>query len=67
MAPAQTLLAEVAWLAEAAQLSRNSGVVRMMIVFNVDFTFYGADPQAGYAIIRPNGDCPACRALAGAR
>ncbi len=39
--------------------------VRLMIVFNVDFSTYGADPQAGYAIIRPDGTCPACTALAG--
>jgi hypothetical protein len=35
----------------------------MMIVFNVDFTLYGDDPQAGYAIIRPGGSCPACETL----
>ena len=34
-----------------------------MIVFNVDFDYYGADPQAGYAIIRKGGGCPACDAL----
>ncbi len=26
-----------------------------MIVFNVDFDYYGSDPQAGYAIIRTGG------------
>ena len=41
------------WLAEAASLSSSSGKVRMMIVFNVDFTQWGDDPQAGYAMIRP--------------
>lgn len=51
------------WLADAARLSRNSGRVRMMIVWNVDFTHWGADPQAGYAIIRPGGGCPACATL----
>jgi hypothetical protein len=34
-----------------------------MIVFNVDFTQYNADPQAGYAIIRPGAVCPACDSL----
>jgi hypothetical protein len=34
-----------------------------MIVFNVDFDYYGSDPQAGYAIIRPGGSCPACASL----
>ncbi len=38
-----------------------------MIVWNVDFTGYGSDPQAGYAMIRPDGSCPACEALAAAR
>lgn len=53
------------WLAQAAVLSSQSGHVRLMIVFNVDFSYYGTDPQAGYAIIRPGGTCPACDTLAG--
>jgi hypothetical protein len=52
-----------AWLAEAASLAANSGKVRLMIIWNIDFTYYGSDPQAGYAIIRPGGNCPACGAL----
>jgi hypothetical protein len=61
-----TSIAEQAqWLAEAAVQSASSGRVRLMIVFNVDFTLWGADPQAGYAIIRKDGTCPACNALAG--
>jgi hypothetical protein len=51
------------WLGEAAQMAKTSGLVRLMIVFNVDFTLYGSDPQAGYAIVRPGGNCPACEAL----
>ncbi len=51
------------WLAEAASLSANSGKVRLMIVFNVDFTLWGDDPQAGYAMLRPNGSCPSCDLL----
>jgi hypothetical protein len=62
-ASGNTVAQQAAWLAEAAALSRDSGVVRMMIVFNVDFTTWGADPQAGYAIIRPGNACPACDAL----
>ncbi len=50
--------------AQAAVQAANSGRVRLMIVFNVDFTHYGADPQAGFAIIRADGSCPACSALA---
>lgn len=52
-----------AWLAEAVSLAANSGKVRMVIVFNVDFTQWGEDPQAGYAMIRKNGSCPACATL----
>jgi hypothetical protein len=62
-----TLGQQAAWLAEAAALASQSGQVRLFIVWNIDFTHYGADPQAGYAIVRPNGACPACSALANAR
>ncbi|MEM7801101.1 MAG: SH3 domain-containing protein, partial [Chloroflexota bacterium] len=57
-----TSIAEhAAWLGEAVSMAANSGRVRMVIVFNVDFTLFdGADPQAGYAIRRADGSCPAC-------
>lgn len=58
-----TVAQQAQWLAEAASISGNSGKVRLMIVFNVDFDYYGSDPQAGYAIIRPGGGCPACDSL----
>lgn len=58
-----TVAEQAAWLAEAASLSANSGKVRMLIVWNVDSTTWGSDPQAGYAIIRPDGSCPACDTL----
>lgn len=54
---------QAAWLAEAATLAAQGGNVRLMIVFNVDFTVWGTDPQAGYAIIRADGTCPACTTL----
>ncbi len=58
-----TVSQQAAWLAQAAVRAASSGQVRLMIVFNVDFTFFGDDPQAGYAIIRPGGGCPACATL----
>ncbi len=59
-----TSLAEQAqWLAEAVSLGRSSSTVRMIIIFNVDLTTYGDDPQAGYAMIRPGGGCPSCDSL----
>jgi hypothetical protein len=52
------------WLGRATALSRSSGRVRLMIVWNVDFTgIFGADPQGGYSIVRPDGTCPACGTL----
>jgi LysM repeat protein len=53
------------WLAEATSLSANNNRVRLLIIYNVDFTSYdpAGDPQAGYAIIRPDGSCPACDTL----
>lgn len=54
---------QAAWLTEAVQLSINTGMVRCIIVWNIDFPRYGYDPQDGFAIIRPGGGCPACDAL----
>jgi len=55
---------QASWLAEAATLAAQSGRVRIMIVFNIDYAFYTAnDPQGGYAIFRPGGTCPACDTL----
>jgi len=54
---------QAAWLAEAVQLSVNTGMVRCIIVWNIDFVRYDYDPQDGYAIIRPGGGCPACDTL----
>jgi hypothetical protein len=58
-----TVAQQAQWLAEAASLSASSGRVRLLIVWNVDSQTWGSDPQAGYAIIRPGGSCPACEAL----
>ncbi|MGD8245018.1 MAG: NBR1-Ig-like domain-containing protein, partial [Anaerolineae bacterium] len=54
---------QAAWLAEAVGLSINTGMVRCIIVWNIDFVRYGYDPQDGYAIVRPGGGCPACDSL----
>ena len=53
------------WLAEALRLAVNDSRVKMFVIYNVDFTLYqpNGDPQAGYAIIRPNGECPACERI----
>ena len=54
------------WLGSVVRQARQSGRVRMLIVWNVDNTTWGADPQGGYAIVRPGGACSACNALAAA-
>jgi hypothetical protein len=59
-----TVAQQAQWLADAAVLAAQSGKVRLMIIFNVDITTWTAtDPQAGYAMIRPGGSCPACDKL----
>ncbi|HEX2906112.1 MAG TPA: hypothetical protein VHO69_04585 [Phototrophicaceae bacterium] len=59
-----TVAQHAAWLAEAATIAAQSGKVRLMIVWNVDFPFYTADdPMGGYAMFRPDGSCPACDTL----
>ena len=59
-----TVAEQAAYLGEAVRLARSNSRVRMIMVFNVDYANYGDDPMAGYAIIRPDGSCPACGALA---
>ena len=58
-----TLADQAAWLAQGYQIAQGLGYVRLVIVWNVDFTQYGDDPQAGYAIVRQDGSCPACASL----
>ncbi len=63
-----SLALQARWLAEAVELSRASGRVRALVVWNVDATCYGEcsgmeDPQAGYAIVRPGNYCLACDVL----
>ncbi len=61
-----TVSQQAAWLARAVTLSRQRGYIRLLIVWNVDATIYGDDPQAGYAIVR-NGVCvAACGTLSAA-
>jgi len=48
------------WLGQAVDIAQGAGNVRLMIVFNFNLTVYDADPQGGYAMVRPDGTCPAC-------
>lgn len=57
---------QATWLAQAIQITANfdSMPALLVIVWNIDFDNYDNDPQAGYAIIRPDGTCPACDTIA---
>ncbi len=61
-----TVAQQAEWIADAARLSRGSGRVAMMIVWNVNFTRWDSDPMGGYALLRPDGSCPGCATLGAA-
>lgn len=62
-----TIEQQAAWLGTAALINAQSGKVILMIIWNIDYKDYGADPLAGYAIIRKDGSCPACDTLGSLR
>lgn len=49
-----------AWLADVVARGAQRGDIRIMIIWNVDFKRWDTDPMGGYAMIRPDGTCPAC-------
>jgi hypothetical protein len=55
------------WLRDAIQIAadQQNARVDMLIIFNGNFDrFVDDDPQGGFAIIRPDGTCPACETIA---
>ncbi len=54
------------WLRDVVQIAAQMSSVKieLITIFNIDYTNFDQDPQAGYAIIRPDGSCPACDAIA---
>ncbi len=67
---ANTSVSEQAtWLRDAIQVLASYQRMRvdLMIVWNVDFDNFEQDPQAGFAMLRPDGTCPACDAIASLR
>jgi hypothetical protein len=62
-AAGNTLANQAEWLASAVTSARSSGIVRLLIVWNVDFRTFDTDPQGGYSIVRPDGTCSACDTL----
>jgi len=52
------------WLGETVSLASKSGKVRLIMVWNLDFPSDAPDdPKSMYAIVRPDGSCPACSSL----
>ena len=61
-----TVAQHAEYLGQAVTLARQSGNIRLFIIFNVDFAILKTmedDPQAGYSLIRPNQSCPACSVI----
>jgi hypothetical protein len=64
---AQTLTAaqQAQWLADAIRLSMEGTQVRLLIIWSLDAAFFGGgSPEQGYALVRPDGACPACELIA---
>lgn len=63
-----TSVAEQAqWLRDAITVAAQTSSVQveLIIIFNANFErFVEDDPQGGFAIIRPDGSCPACEQIA---
>ena len=57
---------QAAWLRDAIVIAGDYAEqeIALIIIWNVDFDNYEDDPQAGYAIIRADGTCPACATIA---
>lgn len=52
------------WLEDAVRRAAGGNHIRLMVVWNVDYLGWaGQSPNAGYAILRPDGTCPACATL----
>lgn len=60
-----TLAQQAQWIRDVIVISRSSGRVKLVIIWNFNFSGGGADPMGGYAMLRPDGSCPACDRLAG--
>jgi len=57
---------QAAWLSQAIEIAADysRSPVDLLIVWSIDSEQYEPDAQAGYAIIRPDGSCPACQSIA---
>lgn len=59
---------QATWLRDAIQLLADNPIpVDLVIIWNLDFASIAGDPQGAYAIVRPDGSCPACATIADLR
>ncbi len=59
-----TTAQQAEWLGAAVQRATEGNQMRLLIVWNVDYLGWAdQSPGAGYAILRPEGACPACVTL----
>ncbi|MBN1564676.1 MAG: hypothetical protein JXA10_12595, partial [Anaerolineae bacterium] len=60
-----TAAQQAQWITETIQLGQTHAQARLLIIWSLDAAYFGGgSPEAGYAIIRPDGSCPACDAIA---
>jgi len=64
-----TIAEHAQWLADAITLAARDSRVSLVIVWNFNFRTDPStpDPAGGYAMLRPDGSCPACAAIAARR
>lgn len=61
-----TLAQQAQWVRDVVALGRSDSRVALIIIWNMNFLgYHGNDPMGGYALVRPDGSCPACDRLAG--
>jgi hypothetical protein len=66
-AAGNTIEDQANWLRDAIVVAaeQEDAEVELLIIFNVNYDrFVDDDPQGGFAIIRPDGTCPACETIA---
>ncbi len=68
-AAGNTVQEQATWLRDAITIAAELPDidVALMIVWNVDFDNFARDPMAGYALLRPDGTCPACDSIGSLR
>lgn len=62
-----TVAEQAQWLADVLSLAAGDSRVRLVIIWNLNYPSFSGDPAGGYSMLRPDGSCPACDAIAARR